>query len=138
MKYLHSGYILLCADADHAPDGRVNTTGLFDLFVVDTFPTTCQSKCVVGFGTPYERRQYKGHLEIEDPTGRTILTEDFNANDPEDLMRGHAIFSVSIPLDSEGCYTVRCSLYNWRNENVWDVSRQLWAMQRVKEGQEVV
>ena len=128
MKYLHSGYILLCEAADHAADGRVNTTGLFDLFVVDNFPFNLKCVVVVGFGTPYERRQYKGHLEIEDPSGRTIFTQDFNANDLSDLLRGHAIFSAQIPIDSAGCFTFRCSLYNWKNENVWEVSRQLWAM----------
>lgn len=128
MKYLHSGYILLCNKADHAKDGRVNAHGLFDLFVVEDFPSQMSGHCIVGFGTPYERRQYKGHLEVEDPTGRTVFTADFDANDTEDLLRGHAIVPVDLWLHVEGCYTIRCALYNWKNENVWEVSRQLWAM----------
>ncbi len=130
MKYLHSGYILLCESADHAADGRINLHNLFDLFVVDQFPSDIKCQFVVGFGTPYERRQYCGHLEVEDPNGRVIFTHDFNANDPEDLLCGHAIFPASIPLDMEGCITVKCVLSNWKNETVWEVNRQLWAMLR--------
>lgn len=128
MKYLHSGYILLCNEADHAKDGRVNAKGLFDLFVVEDFPSQLKCNCIIGFGTPYERRQYKGHLEIEDPTGRTIFTSDFEANDLEDLLRGHSIVPCELWLHTEGSYTIRCALYNWKNENVWEVARQLWAM----------
>lgn len=130
MKYLHSGYILLCDRADHAEDGRINAHGLFDLFVVDNFPNNMRCQFVVGFGTPYERRQYRGHLEVEDPTGRVVFSADFNANDPDDLLRGHAIFPAQIPIDTEGCFTVRCTLFNWKNETVWEVTRQLWAMLR--------
>lgn len=128
MKYLHSGYILVCDKADHAEDGRVNAHGLFDLFVVKEVPSDVKCQFIVGFGTPYERRQYCGHMEVEDPSGRTVFTQDFNANDPEDLLRGHAIFPAVIPVNSEGCFTVRCTLLNWRNEVVWEVTRQLWAM----------
>lgn len=128
MKYLHSGYILLCDKADHAEDGRINANGLFDLFVVNKIPSDMKCQFIVGFGTPYERRQYCGHMEVEDPTGRTVFTQDFNANDPEDLLRGHAIFPAVIPVNSEGSFTVRCTLLNWKNEVVWEVTRQLWAM----------
>ncbi|MBX9685721.1 MAG: hypothetical protein K2X27_03405 [Candidatus Obscuribacterales bacterium] len=130
MKYLHSGYILLCERADHAADGRINCHGLFDLLVVDQFPSTLKCQFIVGFGTPYERRQYRGHMEVEDPNGRTVFTADFNANDPSDLLRGHAIFPAEIAVQQEGCFTIRCSLYNWKTENVWEVTRQLWAMLR--------
>lgn len=128
MKYLHSGYILLCDKADLAEDGRINARGLFDLFVVKNFPSAINCHCVIGFGTPYERRQYKGHLEIEDPSGRTVVSKDFNANDPNDLFRGHSIIPLEFSITSEGSWTMRCSLYNWKNENVWDVTRQFWAM----------
>lgn len=128
MKYLHSGYILFCETATHADGGRVDLKGVFDLFVVKTLPTLLSCNCVIGFGTPYERRQYRGHLEIEDPTGHVVLRKDFNANDPEDLFRGHSLFPVELSITAEGSWTVRCSLYNWKNENVWEVNRQLWAM----------
>lgn len=128
MKYLHSGYILFCQEAEHADSGQVNLKGVFDLFVVKELPTTLNCQCVVGFGTPYERRQYKGHLEIEDPTGHTVFRKEFNANDPDDLRRGHSMFPLDLPITAEGSWTVRCSLFNWKNENVWEVSRQLWAM----------
>jgi hypothetical protein len=134
MKYLHSGYILLCDRADHAEDGRINTHGLFDLIVVDAFPTTIKCQFVVGFGTPYERRQYRGHVEVEDPNGRNVFTADFNANDQVDLLRGHAIFPAEILVQQEGCFTIKTALYNWKNENVWEVTRQLWAMLRDDEG----
>ena len=67
MKYLHSGYILFCQGADHEEDGRVDARGLFDLFVLKELPTKMNCTCVIGFGTPYERRQYKGIVTIEDP-----------------------------------------------------------------------
>ncbi len=130
MKYLHSGYILLCERADHAEDGRINAHGLFDLFVVDKFPSDLKCQFVVGFGTPYERRQYRGHMEIEDPNGLSVFTADFPANDPSDLLRGHCIFPAEIPVKLEGCFTIRCSLNNWKNETVWEITRQLWAMRR--------
>jgi len=136
MKYLHSGYILLCEKADHAEDGRINAHGLFDLIVVDHFPMYITCEFVVGFGTPYERRQYRGHVEVEDPIGRNVFTHDFNANDPGDLLRGHAIFPADILIQQEGCYTIKTALYNWKNENVWEVTRQLWAMIRDDEGDE--
>lgn len=136
MKYLHSGYILLCEQADYAPDGRVNAKGLFDLIVVKNFPADIKCQFVVGFGTPYERRQYRGIMEVEDPTGRVAFTAEFNANDPNDLLRGHAIFPATIPTDSEGCYIIRCTLYNWRNEVVWEITRQIWAMVEGTEAQD--
>lgn len=138
MKYLHSGYILLCDRADHAEDGRINTHGLFDLFVVDAFPSNLQCQFVVGFGTPYERRQYRGHLEIEDPNGKIVFMQDFPANDPEDLLRGHAIFPGEVLVQAEGCFTIKCMLYNWKNESVWEVTRQLWALKRGTEAHEPV
>lgn len=130
MKYLHSGYILFCHKAEHAEQssGQVNLFGVFDLFIVKQLPATLECQCVVGFGTPYERRQYRGHIEIEDPQGKVVFRKEFNANDPEDLFRGHSIFPVDISITAEGSWTIRCSLYNWKNENVWEVSRQLWAM----------
>jgi hypothetical protein len=67
-------------------------------------------------------------MEIEDPTGRTCFNAEFNANDPNDLLRGHSIFPAQVPVDSEGCYIIRCTLYNWRNEVVWEINRQIWAM----------
>lgn len=135
MKYLHSGYILFCNTASYAEDtgraednGRVDLTGVFDLFVVQKLPTMMNCHCVIGFGTPYERRQYRGHLEVEDPTGHVVLRKEFNANDPDNLFRGHSLFPIELAITAEGAWTVRCSLYNWKNENVWEVSRQLWAM----------
>lgn len=128
MKYLHSGYILLCNGADHAEDGRINLQGIFDLLVVQDFPANLRCQFVVGFGTPYERRQYKGHLEVEDPSGRTVFTTEFNANNPDDLLRGHAIFPAQFPVDQEGCFIVKCTLMNWKGETVWEVTRQVWAM----------
>lgn len=128
MKYLHSGYILLCDRADHAENGHVNAHGIFDLFVVKQFPSSLSCHCIIGFGTPFERRQYRGHLEIEDPTSRTVITKDFNANDPTDLFRGHAILPLDLNITAEGSWTMRCSLYNWKSENVWEVTRQFWAM----------
>lgn len=128
MKYLHSGYILLCDRADHAEDGRVNTHGLFDLFIVEQLPASYNCHCVIGFGTPYERRQYRGYLEVEDPFGKIVISKDFNANDPNNLFRGHSILPLELQITAEGCWTMRCSLYNWKNENVWEVTRQFWAM----------
>lgn len=128
MKYLHSGYILLCEKAELTGEGRVNVHGLFDLCVMKSLPGVLKCQCVVGFGTPYERRQYKGYMEVDDPSGTTVFKQEFNANDPNDLFRGHAIVDMEAVVKSEGCWTIRCTLFNWKNENVWDVSRQLWAM----------
>lgn len=133
MKYLHSGYILLCDRADHAEDGRINVHGLFDLFVVDAFPQNLSCNIVVGFGTPYERRQYRGHIEIEDPNGRIVFEYDFPANDPDHLLKGHAIFPADVLVYVEGSFTIKCVLSNWKNETVWEVTRQLWAMTRNEE-----
>ena len=130
MKYLHSGYILLCERADYAEDGRINVHGLFDLFVVDTFPSNLKCQFVVGFGTPYERRQYLGKMEIEDPNGRVVFEKEFPANDPEHLLRGNAIFPAEVLVYVEGCFTIKCVLSNWKNETVWEVTRQLWAMSK--------
>lgn len=131
MKYLHSGYVLFCESAELADAGRINMQNVFDLFVVKKLPTTMSCQAVVGFGTPYERRQYRGHMEIEDPTGHVVFRKEFNANDPDDLYRGHSIIPVELTITTEGCWSVRCTLYNWKNENVWEVHRQLWAMVEV-------
>jgi hypothetical protein len=75
MKYLHSGYILFCDQADHTDDGKVDASGLFDLFVVKSLPARIDCCWVIGFGTPYERRQYKGIVTLEDPLGETVSTK---------------------------------------------------------------
>jgi hypothetical protein len=128
MKYLHSGYILFCDRAEHAEDGRVNALGLFDLAAAKNTPIKMKCDCVIGFGTPYERRQYKGFILIEDPNGKELLTHEFQANDPNDLFKGHYIMPIDLILQTEGTYTARVVLSNWKNENVWEVTRQFWAM----------
>jgi hypothetical protein len=128
MKYLHSGYILFCDRAEHAEDGRVNALGLFDLAAAKNTPIKMKCDCVIGFGTPYERRQYKGFILIEDPNGKELLTHEFQANDPNDLFKGHYIMPIDLVLQTEGTYTARVVLSNWKNENVWEVTRQFWAM----------
>jgi hypothetical protein len=128
MKYLHSGYILFCDRAEHAEDGRVNALGLFDLVAGKHTPLKMKCDCVIGFGTPYERRQYKGFIVIEDPNGKELLTHEFQANDPNDLFKGHYIMPIDLTLNTEGTYTARVVLSNWKNENVWEVTRQFWAM----------
>lgn len=128
MKYLHSGYILFCEEADHGSDGRIDTKGLFDLFSVKSLPTKMDCTCVVCFGTPYERRQYKGLLIIQDPDGRDAFFKEFEANDPDDLNRGHHICKPDLILDKEGMWEAKVSLKNWKGENVWNVSRQFWVM----------
>ena len=128
MKYLHSGYILFCDRAEHAEDGRVNALGLFDLAAGKNTPIAMKCHCVIGFGTPYERRQYKGTIIIEDPNGKELLQHEFQANDPNDLFKGHYILPVDLTLRTEGTYTARVVLSNWKNENVWEVTRQFWVM----------
>jgi hypothetical protein len=128
MKYLHSGYILFCDRAEHQEDGRINANGLFDLVAGKNTPLRMKCDCIIGFGTPYERRQYRGTLTIEDPAGNIVVTHDFNANDPNDLFKGHYIYSLDLDITREGSYTARVVLQNWKNENVWEVSRQFWAM----------
>jgi hypothetical protein len=128
MKYLHSGYILFCDKAEHAEDGRVDAHGLFDLFVGKSLPVTMNCYWVIGFGTPYERRQYKGLVVLEDPDGREVFSKEFNANDPNDLFRGHYIMQPEVILNREGLWTAKIFLKNWKNEGVWDIQRQFWVM----------
>jgi hypothetical protein len=128
MKYLHSGYVLFCDRAEHAEDGRIHAIGLFDLVSGPNLPLRMKCDCVIGFGTPYERRQYKGIITIESPSGKALVTHEFSANDPSDLFKGHYIFPIDLNFTEEGTYTARVVLYNWKNEAVWEVARQFWAM----------
>ena len=128
MKYLHSGYILFCQRADHTDEGRINAIGLFDIASGKILPVRMQCDLVIGFGTPYERRQYKGVFTIEGPDGQEVVNHEFNANEPGELYKGHYIHKLDVDLKQEGNYTCRCVLSNWKNENVWEVSRQFWTM----------
>jgi hypothetical protein len=128
MKYLHSGYILFCDQADHTDDGKVDASGLFDLFVVKELPARIDCCWVIGFGTPYERRQYKGIVTLEDPLGETVFTKEFAANDPADIYKGHYIFRPEINLDREGSWTAKVVLKNWKDESMWDLERKFWTM----------
>jgi hypothetical protein len=128
MKYLHSGYILFCDRADHAEDGRVNAFGLFDLCTGSHLPLRMKCDCVISFGTPYERRQYKGLLVVEAPDGKQLVSHEFSANEPGELLQGHYIHKLDLNILQEGTYTARAVLSNWKNDNVWEVSRQFWAM----------
>ena len=128
MKYLHSGYILFCDRAEHADDGRVELLGMFDLFRGKMLPVKMDCACIIGFGTPHERRQYKGLVVIEDPDGREVMSKEFNANDPNDLFKGHYIFRPDVALGREGLWTVKVFLKNWKGEAVWDIQRQFWTM----------
>ena len=128
MKYLHSGYILFCDRAEHAEDGRVNALGLFDLAAGKILPIRMKCDAIIGFGTPYERRQYKGAFTIEDPSGKVVVEHEFNANDPNDLFKGHYIYPIDLNITTEGSYTAKVVLQNWKNEIVWEISRQWWAM----------
>lgn len=129
MKYLHSGYILLCEKADEADDGRVNAHGLLDIISVDSFPQNLKCHLVVGFGTPYERRTYHALVRVEDPDRNIVFQEELNASESAKGSRGHAIFPCEMNIDREGCYTVIASLHNWKNENVWDCERKIWSIQ---------
>ena len=126
MKYLHSGYILFCDKAEHSEDGRVDTYGLFDLFKGKSLPIKMNCSWVISFGTPFERRQYKGLVVLEDPNGKEIFSKEFNANDPNNLYRGHYIFHTDLMLNREGLWTAKVFLKNWKGEGVWDVERQFW------------
>ncbi len=128
MKYLHSGYILFCERAEHEDNGRVNTWGLFDLFTGKSLPIRMNCTWVLGFGTPFERRQYKGLVVLEDPDGKEILSKEFGANDPTDLFKGHHLLKPDVLLNREGLWTVKVFLKNWKGEGVWDIQRQFWAM----------
>jgi hypothetical protein len=128
VKYLHSGYILFCEKASHEENGRIDAQGLFDLFVGKDLPRKMDCWMVVGFGTPYERRQYKGIVTIENPEGQEIFKREFNANDPNDIFKGHYLFKPEVTLDKEGLYTVKAVLHNWQDVPTWDVERKFWTM----------
>jgi hypothetical protein len=128
MKYLHSGYILFCERAEHEENGRIDAKGLFDLFVCKELPFKMNCWMVVGFGTPYERRQYKGIVSIENPEGTEIFNQEFNANDPNDIFKGHYLFKPDVALDKEGLYSVKAILQNWKEEPLWDFERKFWTM----------
>jgi hypothetical protein len=128
MKYLHSGYILFCEQAEHGENGKIDTQGLFDLFAGKSLPIKSDCFIVVGFGTPYERRQYKGIFSVENPDGVEVFKKEFNANDPADIFKGHYIFKPEIILDKEGAWTAKVLLSNWKDESIWDQKRQFWVM----------
>ncbi len=128
MKYLHSGYILFCQRADYSDEGRINCEGLFDLFVVKELPAKMDCAIVIGFGTPYERRQYKGTIVIEDTEGQSVLSKEFNANDPNDIFKGHYLFRPDVTLNKEGMWMAKVTLQNWKDELVWDFDRKFWTM----------
>ncbi len=128
MKYLHSGYILFCQEADHEENGTIDAKGLFDLFVVPELPAKMDCTCVIGFGTPYERRQYKGTVIIEDPDTNIIFMREFNANDPNDIFKGHYLFKADCMLSKEGAYAAKVSLKNWKDDSIWDFERKFFCM----------
>jgi len=128
MKYLHSGYVLFCDKAEHEDNGRVDAKGLFDLFVCKELPTKANCWMIIGFGTPYERRQYKGFVSIENPEGNEVLKKEFSANDPSDIYKGHYLFQPDIMLDKEGMWTVKAVLHNWKDEPLWELERKFWTM----------
>ena len=127
MKYLHSGYILFCQKAEHAEDGRVNVEGLFDIFVEKSLPSKPDCYWVIGFGTPYERRQYKGTITVTDPDGEDVYTREFQANDPALIFKGQYIFKPDLTLTKEGLWTAKVVLNNWKDNSVWDLQRPFWA-----------
>jgi hypothetical protein len=128
MKYLHSGYILFCERAEFTDNGRVDAFGLFDLFVEKSLPIKLNCAWVIGFGTPYERRQYKGEVLLENPDGEIVFKHEFQANDPGTIYKGHYILRPEISLDKEGLWAVKVTLNSWKDEPMWDVQRQFWAM----------
>lgn len=128
MKYLHSGYILFCDKAEHDQKGHLNVHGLFDVFEVKELPARVECDWVIGFGTPLERRQYKGTLILEDPKGELVLEKEFAANDPNDIFKGHYVFRPEINFDKEGAWSVKVNLKNWKDESMWDFHRQIWCM----------
>jgi hypothetical protein len=128
MKYLHSGYILFCDKAEHGENGRVDASGLFDLFVGKELPIKMNCWMILSFGTPYERRQYKGYVTIENPEGKELLKKEFQANDPEDIFKGHYLFQPEVTLDKEGMYTVKVVLHNYKDDPMWDFERKFWTM----------
>jgi hypothetical protein len=128
MKYLHTGYILFCDEAEHAENGRVNAEGLFDLFVGKSLPLKTKCYMIVGFGTPYERRQYKGVITIENPNGEVVFSKEFNANDPSDIYKGHYVVKPDIVLNQEGMWNAKVILKNWKEDPMWDIERKFWVM----------
>ena len=120
MKYLHSGYILFCEDTERGDDGSLNLKGIFDVFVVKEIPYHSSCSWVIGFGTPYERRQYKGTVTIENPDGEEAYRGEFSANDPNDIYKGHHVFKPQLNLSKEGMWSVKVTLRNWKDENMWD------------------
>ena len=128
MKYLHSGYILFCRDTERSDNGMLNLQGIFDVFVVKELPHQSDCSWVIGFGTPYERRQYKGTVQIENPAGKEVYSGEFSANDPNDIYKGHHVFKPNLKLDNEGMWSVRVTLRNWKDENMWDFERKFWCM----------
>jgi hypothetical protein len=128
MKYLHSGYILFCRQAEHNADGALDALGLFDVFVEKELPAKVDCCWVIGFGTPFERRQYKGIITIDDPDGQEVFTREFSANDPADIFKGHYIFRPEITLTKEGMFTAKVVLKNYKDDSVWDLQRNFWTM----------
>jgi hypothetical protein len=128
MKYLHSGYILFCTEAEHTENGSVDVKGLFDVFVLKELPSKMDCTWVIGFGTPFERRQYKGLVTIENPEREELLRKEFSANDPANIYKGHYIFKPNITLATEGMWTVKVALSNWKDHTIWDLQRNFWAM----------
>lgn len=128
MKYLHSGYILFCESSERNDEGGLNLKGIFDVFVVKELPLRTSNHWVIGFGTPYERRQYKGTVSIENPKGEVVHTHEFAANDPSEIYKGHHVFQPNLELTTEGMWSVKVSLQNWKDENMWDFERKFWCM----------
>lgn len=128
MKYLHSGYILFCDQAAHTENGRVDAKGLLDLFAVRSLPVKMNCTWVIGFGTAYERRQYKGTVTLTNPQGEVVFTKEFQANDPSDTYKGHYIFRPDITLDKEGLWTATVDLRTLKDESIWDLERKFWTM----------
>ncbi len=128
MKYLHSGYILFCDEAEHAESGRVNAQGLFDLFVSKKLPIKTDCFMIIGFGTPYERRQYNGVITIENPNGEVVVKKEFQANDPSDIYKGHYVFKPNMLLDREGMWSAKVVLKNFKDDAMWDIERKFWVM----------
>ena len=126
MKYLHTGYILFCDQVEHSEDGRVHAHGIFDLFMVKSFPSKMNCAWVIGFGTPFERRQYTGIVTIEDPDGSEVFRQEFQANDPQNIFKGHYIFRPDLQLTKEGLWTAKVVLSSWKDNSVWDLKRPFW------------
>jgi hypothetical protein len=127
VKYLHSGYILFCKQVEHSEDGLIDIAGLFDIFVEQSFPAKTDCHWVIGFGTPYERRQYNGLITVTNPDGEDVYSRDFQANDPAAIFKGHFIFKPDLTLTKEGLWSAKVTLSNWKDNSVWDLERPFWA-----------